>query len=158
METKYLLSNRYKRIGWLFLIPAILIGIPTVIYEWEPELFNVSVVAIFGIGIGETSEIIGIQANNIFNELVGVVLIVSGLLVAFSKERDEDEFISSIRLSSLVWATYWNYGILLLALILVYDLTFYWVMLFNMFTILILFIIKFNWSIWKSRKLVGYEE
>ena len=158
METKYLLSNRFKRIGWLFFVPAILIGIPTVIYEWEPELFNVSVVAIFVEGIGEASKIIGIQTNNIFNEIVGVVLIVSGLLVAFSKEKDEDEFISSIRLSSLVWATYWNYGILLLALILVYDITFYWVMLFNMFTVLILFIAKFNWSVWRSRKMVGNEE
>jgi len=89
---------------------------------------------------------------------VGIVLIISGLMVAFSKEKDEDEFISSIRLSSLVWATYWNYAILLVALILVYDLTFYWVMLFNMFTILVLFIVKFNWSIWRSRKLIGYEE
>ncbi len=158
METTYLLPNRYKRIGWLFLIPAILIGIPTVIYSQEPELFNISVVGIFNSGIGETSEIIGIQENNFFNELVGIVLIISGLMVAFSKEKDEDEFISSIRLSSLVWATYWNYAILLVALILVYDLTFYWVMLFNMFTILVLFIVKFNWSIWRSRKLIGYEE
>lgn len=158
METTYLLPNRYKRIGWLFLIPAILIGIPTVIYSWEPELFNISVVGIFNSGIGETSEIIGIQDNNFFNELVGIVLIISGLIVAFSKERDEDEFISSIRLSSWVWATYWNYAILLMALILVYGLTFYWIMLFNMFTILVLFIVKFNWSIWRSRKLIGYEE
>ena len=96
--------------------------------------------------------------NNVLNEICGVLIILSGLLVAFSKEKEEDELISMIRLESLVWATYWNYAILLLGFVLVYDMAFLTVMVFNMFTILILFIIKFNWALHKLKKSLLYEE
>ena len=96
--------------------------------------------------------------NNILNEILGVLVIISAIMIAFSKESDEDEFIANIRLKSLVWATYWNYGILLLAFLLVYNFSFYWVMVFNMYTILLLFIVKFNLSIWNQRKSMVNEE
>ena len=70
-----------------------------------------------------------------------------------SEAEKMDEMISKIRLESLVWATYINYGILLLAMIFVYDMSFLWVMILNMFTILIFFIIRFNWQILKFKKL-----
>jgi hypothetical protein len=53
---------------------------------------------------------IGIVNNNILNEILGVVIILSLLVVAFSKEKSEDEYISKIRLESLVWSVYLNYG------------------------------------------------
>jgi hypothetical protein len=87
-----------------------------------------------------------------------VLIILSGLVVAFSKEKLEDELISSIRLKSLVWATYVNYGVLLLAFIFVYDLSFLWIMIFNMFTILVFFIIRFNWQLRKLHNTVSNEE
>jgi len=37
-------------------------------------------------------------------------------------------------------------------------LAFLWVMIFNMFTILLFFIIRFNWQISKLQKAVRYEE
>ena len=93
----------------------------------------------------------GFIENNVLNEILGVLIIVSGLIVAFSKEFDEDELISKMRLETLVWTIYWNYGILLAAFLLVYDFSFYWVMVFNMFTPLMLFIVRFNWLIRKFR-------
>jgi hypothetical protein len=58
----------------------------------------------------------------------------------------------------LVWATYVNYGVLLLAFIFVYDLSFLWIMIFNMFTILAFFIIRFNWQLYKLHNTVSNEE
>ena len=78
--------------------------------------------------------------------------------MAFSKEKDEDELIAKIRLESLVWAMYLNYGILLLTFLLLYDFSFYWAMVFNMYTMLFFFIIRFNIKIWRLRKSVSYEE
>lgn len=89
--------------------------------------------------------------NNILNEILGIIMIISSVLVAFSKEVNEDEYISKIRLESLVWAVYLNYAILLLAFVFVYGMSFLWVMIFNMFTILIFFIIRFNWQIRKLK-------
>ena len=96
--------------------------------------------------------------NNILNEIIGVMLIISFLLVAFSKERQEDELIAKIRLESLVWATYVNYAVLLFSMIFIFGMSFLWVMIFNMFTILLFFIIRFNWQVRNLNKTIGDEE
>jgi hypothetical protein len=90
--------------------------------------------------------------NNLLNEITGLLIITSAFLVAFSKEKQEDEFISKIRLESLVWAVYLNYAILIIALLFIYDMSFMWVIIFNMFTILFFFIARFNWEVYKLKK------
>jgi hypothetical protein len=139
-------------------VPCAIAGIVTVIWELEPAFLDLDVPAIFINEFFGKKQFIGIINNNILNEILGVLVIISLLLVAFSKERSEDEYISKIRLESLVWAVYVNYGILLVSFLFIFDLAFYWIMLFNMFTILLFFIIRFNWQISNLSKSVGYEE
>ncbi len=157
MKSHYLLPNKFKKIGWLLFIPSAVLGLLTIINEWEPEILDAMVLGIFVDQLVDYRFIAFIE-NNILNEILGILVILSAIMIAFSKESDEDEFIANIRLKSLVWATYWNYGILLLAFLLVYNFSFYWVMVFNMYTILLLFIVKFNWSIWNQRKSIVNEE
>jgi hypothetical protein len=92
--------------------------------------------------------------NNLLNEILGVLIIMSGLILGFSKVKGEDEFIAQIRSKSLIWATYINYGILLLAIILVYDLSFFTVMVFSMFMSLVLFVLHFHWQLYKLNNKV----
>ena len=158
MKTSYLFPHKYKKIGWAIFIPFSILGLIMLITNLEPSFLDASVPAFFVDEIFGKKSFFGIVENNLLNELVGILVIVSGLLVAFSKEKQEDEFIEKIRLESLVWATFVNYGILLLAMVLVYDISFIWVMIFNMFTILIFFIVRFNWQIQKFKKSVSYEE
>jgi hypothetical protein len=159
MKTKYLLPSRYKRMGWFVFVPSVVLGLISYFCEWEPALLDVRVWGFTGLEdtMGKL-DIIQAPINNILNEICGVLIILSGLMVAFSKEREEDELISMVRLESLVWATYWNYAILILAFVLVYDMAFFAVMVFNMFTILVLFIIKFNWALHKLQKSLVHEE
>lgn len=158
MKMNYLFSNSYKKIGWIILIPSIILGLITLILEYEPKFLDVDVFAIFIDELFHDKKLFGIINNNILNEILGISVIISSILVAFSKEKQEDEFISKIRLESLVWTTYTNYGILLLFFILVFDFTFFWVMVFNMFTILFFFIVRFNWQVRKLKKTLTYEE
>ena len=153
MNSNYLLPAKFKKWGWMIFLPAIILGILVVVNEWEPEFLDVAVPAIFMDEFVGKDSLLGMTKNNILNELCAIFVIVGGLMVAFSKETDEDEFIASIRLQALVWAIYVNYFILLLALILVYGLSFYWIMVFNMFTVLLFFIVKFNWSLSRLKKL-----
>jgi len=153
MKLNYLFPSKYKKIGWIIFYPTLIFGLITVIFDIEPEFLDVNVFGVFIDEIIGEKKLIGIINNNILNEILGLLMIIGSILVAFSKEVDEDEFISKIRLESLVWATYMNFGILFLAFIFVYDLSFLWVMIFNMFTILIFFIIRFNWQIRKFRKI-----
>lgn len=158
MKLNYLFPNRYKKIGWTILVPSSIIGLLILIFDVEPSFMEFKVPAIF---IDETfgeKHLIGMTANNVLNEIIGVLIIISLLFVAFSKEPVEDEFISQVRLKSLVWATYVNYSILLFSFVFIFDISFLWVMIFNMFTVLLFFIIRFHWQLAKLNKSTGYEE
>ena len=158
MNKNYLLPARFKKLGWFLFIPSVILGFLTVLNDWEPSFLDIKVPALFideFIGENKLAEIV---TNNVLNEILGALVIVSGLIVAFSKEKEEDEFIASIRLRSLVWATYFNYFVLLFAVLFIYELSFAWVMIFNMFTILLFFIVRFNFSLLKLQKSGVNEE
>jgi hypothetical protein len=118
----------------------------------EPAFLDVEVPAVFIDEFFGETKLIGFVHNNLLNEITGLLIIISAFLVAFSKEKQEDEFISKIRLESLVWAVYLNYAILIIALLFIYDMSFMWVIIFNMFTILFFFIARFNWEVYKLKK------
>src|SRR5438034_604935 len=63
--------------------------------------------------------------TNITNTIVGAGFLIGALLVSFSKEKNEDEFIAEIRLSSLLWAVCVSYTLLLVAFLFVYGSPFF---------------------------------
>ena len=159
MKLNFLFPNKFKSIGWFTLIPSAIICLLTLIYEYEPSFLDFNVPAIFVDELFSVNrKTFRMVTNNILNEILGVLIIISSLLVAFSKEKSEDEYISKIRFESLAWAVYFNYAILILTLLFIYDFAFLWVMVFNMFTVLLFFIVRFNWQISKLKKSASYEE
>ena len=159
MKLNFLFPSKFKRIGWFTLIPSAIIGLLILIYEYEPSFLDFNVPAIFVDELFSVNrKTFRMVANNILNEILGVLIIISTFLVAFSKEKSEDEYISKIRFDSLAWAVYFNYAILILTVLFIYDFAFLWVMVFNMFTVLLFFIVRFNWQISKLKKSASYEE
>jgi hypothetical protein len=159
MKLNFLFPNKFKRIGWFTLIPSAIIGLSTLIYEYEPSFLDFNVPAIFVDELFSVNKkTFRMVTNNIINEILGVLIIISTFFVAFSKEKSEDEYISKIRFDSLAWAVYFNYAILILTVLFIYDFAFLWVMVFNMFTVLLFFIVRFNWQISKLKKSASYEE
>ncbi len=73
-------------------------------------------------------------------------------MVSFSKEKREDEFIANLRLSSLLWSVWVHFVLLLLAFLFIWGFSFLNVMVYNMFTILIIFIIRFNYLLYRGTK------
>ena len=145
MKVNYLFPNKYKKIGWLIFIPSIIIGLVAHILVYEPDFLDFKVPAVFF----TDGLVFKLLKTNILNEVYGILIIISSLLVGFSKEKLEDEYISKIRLESLVWAVYVNYGILLISFLFFFDEAFLEIMIFNMFTVLLFFIIRFHWQISK---------
>jgi hypothetical protein len=153
MSTKYLIPHQFKKIGWCILLLGIVLGIHFIAFNTNFDILKFEVFS-----INFTKEFISFEKNNIYDELISVLVIVGALLVAFSKEKTEDEYLIKIRLISLVKATIVNYVILLFAIMSVYDFDFYWILVFNMFTTLILYIVLFNTSLLKIKKDLYYEE
>jgi len=73
-------------------------------------------------------------------------------------EKVEDEFIANLRLNSLLWAVLVNYVLLLFMFLFIYGLAFLNIMVYNMFTILFLFIGKFNIALYRNSKSGPNEE
>ncbi|MBK8347767.1 MAG: hypothetical protein IPL08_09085 [Saprospiraceae bacterium] len=149
MESRYLLPHWLKSIGWIMFFPGLVLGIFSLFYNVEYDFLEGKVFTLFtGSGLDFKNEA-GIRQYFIFvhgnytNTLVGLFFLVALLLIAFSSEKEEDEFISSIRLNSLVWATYANYLVLIIGFLFFFGFEFLYVMIFNMYTTLIIFIIRF---------------
>ncbi|MGB0479933.1 MAG: hypothetical protein ACPGHD_03720 [Flavobacteriaceae bacterium] len=151
MKTNYLFPNCFKIYGWIILIPSLIVGALSLVFELEPTALEFKMPALFVDEFMGQNKLVGTVNNNILNEIVGVLIILSSIFVAFSKEKEEDEYILKIRLESLVWAVYVNYGILLISLLFIYDFSFLYVMIFNMFTVIIFFIIRFYWQLNKLK-------
>jgi len=96
--------------------------------------------------------------NNILDELIFCLLVVSGILVGFSKNKVEDEMVSKIRLESLVWATYLNYVILFIGILFIYGTKFLSMLYINIFSLLFFFIIRFHWKLYQYNKMSSDEE
>lgn len=100
----------------------------------------------------------GMIENGITDEILFTLIIVSGLVFAFSKEKTEDEMVASLRLNSLVRATVANYVILLLCYLLVYGFSFLNVLNVAMFSQLLIFIALFRISMYRFNTSAGHEE
>ncbi|MFK7780925.1 hypothetical protein [Psychroserpens sp.] len=146
MESNYFLPNTYKIPGWILLTIGVIAGVFLTISEYESDLLTVNVLAIFnGDSLFENNYgFFKILKNSIVDEIIALTIIIGGLMVGFSKEKVEDEFIYKLRKDSLVWAIIFNYIVLMFAIIFIYEFTFFDVLVYNMFTPLLFFIIRFN--------------
>jgi hypothetical protein len=153
MKTNYLLPNKYKTIGWILFTLGIISGLFLVFNEYESDALTINVLSIYHDGILSSNEngFFRIIENSILDELIAITIIVGGLIVGFTKEKVEDEFNYKLRKDSLVWAIIFNYFILILTILFVYDLTFFHVLVFNMFTPLVFFVFRFNFLKYKSQ-------
>ena len=155
MKTNYLLPNKYKFIGWILFIIGLISGFMLYLLEYDTEFLTIKVLSIYNDPILGDKGFFKVIENSIVDELIALLIIIGGLIVGFTREKVEDEFIYKLRKDSLVWAIIFNYSILIFTIIFVYDLAFFDVLVFNMFTPLVFFIIRFNFLKIKSS---NYEE
>lgn len=137
MKSRYLLPHFYKKIGGIvFLAFLALYGILLLGYN------------IKWLDGGD----LHLTVDGYDDEMIVSALVISLLMVAFSKEKNEDEFIASVRLESLQWGIYINYALLLIGTWTFYGLNFFSVLVYNIFTPLLFFIIRFHYVIIKNRR------
>jgi hypothetical protein len=152
MSQKMLLPNGFKKIGWFLLVPSAVLGFIIMLSDLEQRLsLKTKVFALYNGEFLSSEKQFGIINTDITNTLVGVIFIRGALMIGFSKEKKEDEFIANLRLSSLLWAVWVNYILLLLSFIFIYGTGFLSVMIYNMFTVMIIFIGRFNFILFKYK-------
>ena len=126
-----LFPHSFQRIGWVVFAISAVIG-AYILFTDNTDSYLFNNIAIIGISIG-------------------------AILATCSREEVEDEMTGQMRLNSLLTALYINYAILIVCSLLIYDLDFLNVMLYNMFTILLIFMVVFRWKIWRVKKATENE-
>ncbi len=126
-----LFPHSFQRIGWIIFAISAAIG-AYILFTDNTDSYLFNNIAIIGISIG-------------------------AILATCSREEVEDEMTGQMRLNSLLTALYINYAILIVCSLLIYDLDFLSVMLYNMFTILLIFMVVFRWKIWRIKKATENE-
>lgn len=149
MKTKFLLPYRIKKLGWILFFPALILACIQFFGGIEPDWLNFRVVKVFG---ERGDQLVEMGRNNIADEIVASLLLISCMLLVFGRERDEDEFIMKLRLESILWAALVNGLVVLIAIVLTYDFTFFYIMVFNLFLLFLLFIARFHWVLMKFRR------
>jgi hypothetical protein len=86
-----------------------------------------------------------------------LMVLVGLFLVAFSREKIEDEQIIQLRLDSLRWAIYLNYAILLFSLIFNQGDAKHILML-NIWLPLLFFILRFQWVLFRLNRSAKSDE
>src|SRR5690606_1840287 len=155
MKSIYLFPNKLK-------IPALVIFIISLLliilqYSGIKTEINTTVFAFVSDTFTETSynTYFGFVKEDIYNEILDCSFFISGIILAFSKEKIEDEMITLIRLKSLVYTTYFIFSLLILGEIFIYGFSFlnvimgflyFFVILANLFYYTKLFIYKKQFS------------
>ena len=138
MKTFWLFHHSMKIWGWIILVPFLTLGLFWLYADFEFSFLS------FDIGSSFLS-----SDQNLTDELASVGIIIGLLIIGFSKVINEDELILRIRSESLQWALITNYGLVLLSVIFIYNEGFFTVMVYNMFTPLLVYVVIFQFRLWK---------
>lgn len=155
MKTRFLFSHKFKKVGWFIFIPALFMGVIYLLFDSDlPDILKLSgkTFAIVNDEFFSKTQVFKWIKNDLSDEVISVLLLIGAFLVGFSKERIEDEYITKLRLESIVWSVFVNYFVLFLAVIFIYGEPFFYVMIINLFAILVLYIFRFNIILYRNSK------
>ncbi|MFN3529741.1 MAG: hypothetical protein ACK417_07450 [Bacteroidia bacterium] len=144
----FLFPAAAKYWGWLVLLPALTLGFANMYWDFDWALLNFENTTLarwYDDGI--------FSGNMNFTDEVAAIGVITGLLLlSFSAEKLEDEFTSALRLKALSWAVWCHFLVLILAILLVHSVAFYHALVYNMFTVLILFRLRFSYLLWQYNR------
>jgi hypothetical protein len=141
MKTRFLFPHKWRVTGLILFI----IGFITFVID-QGYFFDVIS------WLHKHPIITGIDMQVIFDDFEYLTVIIGLLLIGFSKEKLEDEQIAQLRLDSLQWAIYVNYGIFIICIIFINGGAFLSVVAYSIVTPIIFFIIRFRWKIYQLNR------
>ncbi|MGY3214716.1 hypothetical protein [Mucilaginibacter sp. HD30] len=143
MKTRFLFPYTFKKTGTLLFLTGLALSVASTYFEPEITTYFVS----------QNNRGNSIPLETILNDAKLITLIVSLILISFSKEQIEDEQIAQLRLDSLQWAIYFNYILMLICVLAFNGFDFLAVITYNILSPLAFFIIRFRWAVYQLNKL-----
>jgi integral membrane sensor domain MASE1 len=142
MNNNLLISAKYKVLGWILTAVFGVLGFFCLYNDFSFDFLTFT----------EKKHGIFESDNNFTNEIALTGTIIGLLIIVFSKQKLEDEYISILRLKSLQISVLISYIIFLILNFSFYGFNFFTASFYNMFTVLIVFIITFHWKLFRLGK------
>ncbi len=139
MSSIFLFPNKFRIVGFILFPIAITIMVLVFGYEYYFPFLSYPE--------AEAKSILDFRNNNLTDELGVILTIISLLLIAFTKEKYEDEYVNWVRLKALQISVYINYIVLIVSTLLVYGTSYLNILYANLFTILIIFISVYYYNV-----------
>lgn len=135
MKQTISLPTRFSWIGLAVFVPFAILGIMHLYQDFEFAFlaFRNKPNGLFG------------GNQNLTDELALTGSVIGLLMMSFARTKNEDEFIMALRLQAWQWAVLAQFVFLLIGIWLVYDMHFFYFMVYNMLTVLIIFILRFRY-------------
>ena len=159
MKRSYLLPSGFRKAGWLMFVPGVILGALYLFGEYPVwlELGGTKAFALFD-GFSDTNMFTVTFNDSWTEEFIIILLALALLFIGFSREKDEDECIANIRMNALVWAMTVNTALLIASTLLIFGLPYLTFMSIYMFSLMVLFIAKYQWLIYRFRKNSNNDE
>lgn len=163
MNTKFLFPHRFKKVGWLLLVPGLLLTIISLVAMLFPEeSWAIQHLNFLGdktffsewASVPNFHKVLpfstdfGFHGEDLTNEILMTSVVIGFLLVAFSKEKQEDEYIATVRAESLIWGFYVNIICFFIGIWLIYGGSFWTFLYWSMIIPPVVFLVRFHWFIY----------
>lgn len=145
MSSIPLFPRSFRAVGLVLLVPGIVLGVMVLYQEFYFSFLTIQNFHRHAIDFGTRDE-------NFTNELAAAMNLIALLFIAFSRYKIEDEYINQLRLKALYLAVWANYLLLLIAIFLIYGGDFWTLTLYNIYTILIIYIVTFYYLSYKMNR------
>ena len=154
MHNTWLLPHRFQKTGWAILIPFLILGIIITLCGIEPS----HIFRWLGLEVRTGPDSFTSNADRWINNLIIIGMVIGAFLTTCSRERIEDEGIGRIRLNALLAALYANCAAVAAAALVTYGAEFLDIMIYNLFTLPLLFLLIFRWQLRRYAKEAADEE
>ncbi len=145
MQPIKLLSYNCKITGWILFFLFSLAGVLKLIFNYSADFLEIKIIALVNQGLFGDLDFFVIQNNNVFDEILTSGFLISLLLVVFSKDKNESEYTNHLRLKSFFWAIIANSIFLLCGVIFVYGIAYFWILIANIISLFVFYLIRFIW-------------
>ena len=147
MKKNYLFPHRFKAIGWVITGITLAATVASFVFDWNPDLKMPALYDDWTTG-GHFFR----MAESSLVTFIMIFMTIGLVLVGFSREKVEDEFVRQLRERSLVWATLVSAAVFLFVTLTIYGMVYMYFAYSIYFVFLLLFIIKFNVSLHRFNK------
>jgi hypothetical protein len=147
---KLLLPNSFKIPGLLLALAGVIAGFLRFVEGIKPDFLDVKVFAIYSMYFD--TKYFKVIGNNISEEIAGLLLLTGLFFFSFACEKTENAYVWSLRIRAIIWSIYLNSLFLFLSFLFVYGLGFVFILVVNIFSLLIFYNLFFHWYLLRKPK------